>query len=560
MTPRATRHRFVVLLGLLALQPSCGEDPRPPGSEQQHELSPYSTTTGAKKVIVIAIDSLHPAYVDMNALATGAGGPGNWLMPNVRAFVEGASFWPAARGHAPYATDMNHLNILGGTNSGLTGIIGVSKQVTGWNLLGAVLEEIHVSMARYPDGGSVETLLHKVKEGGGKTAFLANKGWVAEMYAPAPADITVTGKSYPAYLAAPTHVSWHDNPQTDPDATCDPESLKQITLLALMSASKPEEHPRDSWIANAAVEVVAREQPDFTYVLLGDLDHGQHFLGAVDRPQEWTLGQYTPPAGCAPKLRYRLVSRRNPAIYKEPVLDLIRDVDLAFGQLMQGLAAGGHLQDSVVVLVSDHAMTNHLYREGIEVHTDINKFLGDKGLTPKGSYYLYGASSVGALFWRPFFKLLHPGVVAKAKAELLSSARLAPNPETGQLELPWDVLDRVEMMAGRPDLGIDPLELYNAFFVQQGVWPDLVVFARNGWSLPSGSFNVGGGGGKMLFIAGHGAPDTAPVVIAVQGLGFAPGARCAEDARLADVAVTLAADLGVTLKQTVGKPLICTPQ
>jgi hypothetical protein len=39
-------------------------------------------TTGLpSRIIIVAIDSLNPKYVDMDATASSPGGPGNWLMP-----------------------------------------------------------------------------------------------------------------------------------------------------------------------------------------------------------------------------------------------------------------------------------------------------------------------------------------------------------------------------------------------------------------------------------------------------------------------------------------------
>jgi hypothetical protein len=567
-----TKRAGAILALLLGASPWAGCGGSEPAARQPSS-SVRRPATVTPRVIFIAIDSLHPTYLSLNAEASGPGRSGDWLMPNVRSFVEQTAYWLDARGHAPYATDMNHLNVLAGTNSGLTGVVGVYQQVAGWGALGATYEKTHVSRALYPDGTPVQTLFDLAKAAGSapRTAFLSNKGWVAEMYAPTGSytgsvDVVLNGKTYlvdgkpQAHPVPPptTATSWHDNPASDPDRACDPESSRQTLRLALSSAKDPADHPRDLWIAQSALEVMKREQPDFAYVLLGDLDHGQHFLGAVNDPQEWVpTGNYTPPAGCPDLERYHLVSGRNPNLYKEPALDLIRDVDLAFKALIEGLETGGYLQGAVVVLVSDHAMINHLYFDGIEEKTDIAGLLEAAGLAPKRSFEIYGAASVAALYWRPEYKLANPGVVQQAKAVLL--AHRVKNPMTGADERPWEVIDRGEMSAGRADLGIDPKELLNPYFVKNGVWPDLAVMATNGWPIPSAGFNIGQGSTvKVAFNAGHGAMDTARVVLAVKGLAF-PVGPCSVAARLADVAPTLAPTLGVTIKTTVGKPLSCAP-
>jgi hypothetical protein len=294
------------------------------------------------------------------------------------------------------------------------------------------------------------------------------------------------------------------------------------------------------------------------YVLLGDLDHAQHSLGAVNNPQEWVEGPLPAlPDGCEQKPRYRLVSKRNPRLYKEPVLDLIRDVDIAFGQLMQGLVQGGHLDNAAVVLVSDHNMVNYLYRKNILEKTDVAQKLEDAGLAPEHDFFFYGAGSIGLLYWRPEYKLTHPLVVARAKAELLSLRHFAYNHERGRFERPWGIMDLEDMMDGRPDLVIGPMEFYHEHFVQEGLWPDLAVVMKHGWQIPSGSFNIGGGVEFTLFNAGHGAPDTNAVMLAIWGLGYPRGAVCAGDVTLADVGVTIAERYGWTFPFDSGTPLEC---
>jgi hypothetical protein len=304
-----------------------------------------------------------------------------------------------------------------------------------------------------------------------------------------------------------------------------------------------------------------REQPEMMYVLLADLDHAQHALGAVADPSEWVVGPAPKlPKGCQQKPRYRLVSRRNTRLYKEPILDLIRDVDRAFGRLMVGLLKGGHLQDAAVVLVSDHNMVNYLYRDRIFDKTDVRLKLAKAGLATKKDFFLLGVGSVGLLYWRPEYKAKHPGVVAKARSYLLSAANLAHNHETGAVELPWAVMNRQDMQRGRADLGISARELYNDHFVRNGVWPDLAVVMQHGWQIPSGAFNIGGGAVSTAFNAGHGAPDTAAVMTAIWGLGFPAGVACSEAARLADVGATVARHQGTSLPDPLGRALTCTPK
>jgi hypothetical protein len=518
------------------------------------------------RIIFIHIDSMHPEYINLNADATGPGGLGDWLMPEVRGFVAQSAHWPNAKAQFPQLTDSNILNILASGSSGITGLVGVLSQPEYWGLWGLVRRNIHLGKTRYPDGGQVKTIFEIMKEQDPSaiTAFISNKNWVPEEYGAgfgkaASADIIVTGKTYPPYINAPEHVSFYDNPDTDPDAYCDPESEYQTTLFGLFQ-NNPVRHPRDFWIVDAALQIMTKENPDMMYILLGDLDHGQHLLGAVDDPSEWQIGPDPDiPPECESQFRYRWINRRNENLYKEPILDLIRDVDLAFGQLMDGLEEGGYLQDAAVILVSDHNMDNYLYREGISQDTDITRKLKDAGLAPGLNYALYNRTSMGLLYWRPLYKLFHPSVAINAKQELQNERHMAYNHVTGVWEVPWHVLDRQEMINGRPDLGIDALEVYNDYFVQNGVWPDLLVVMKDGWQLSTSPIYIFGEE-YPIYNAGHGSPNTSAVMLAIRGLGFPAGASCAEEAKLSDVAITISEYMAWSFPEANGTPLVCQPQ
>ena len=48
---------------------------------------------------------------------------------------------------------------------------------------------------------------------------------------------------------------------TDPDAKCDPESATQVSRFDANNRADPGDHPRDFWIVDAALEILAREAP-----------------------------------------------------------------------------------------------------------------------------------------------------------------------------------------------------------------------------------------------------------------------------------------------------------
>jgi hypothetical protein len=193
--------------------------------------APYiSNGTKPEKLIFIAIDALHPAYFNLDAAGNMGGHDGDWLMPNIRAFLGRSVFYPNARAFLPAATDMNHLNALAGTSSAQTGVIGVWAQPTGWGSDGRpIIKRSDISSTRDDQGRPVDTIFHAWKRSwpGSKTLLISGKEWVGEMFrqqAPeSSVDILVTGGDHPAYIAPPKKERFAD-PLTDKDPSCDPES------------------------------------------------------------------------------------------------------------------------------------------------------------------------------------------------------------------------------------------------------------------------------------------------------------------------------------------------
>jgi len=74
------------------------------------------------------------------------------------------------------------------------------------------------------------------------------------------------------------------------------------------------------------------------------------------------------------KPEYALVSSRNPLLFREATLDVIRDVDTQFGRLMKGFEEQGVLKNSTIILLSDHSALNHIYSEDFST-TDVMAIL-----------------------------------------------------------------------------------------------------------------------------------------------------------------------------------------
>ena len=558
-----------------------GETQNPVKGERSH-----------RRLIYIAIDALHPKYLELNSKGQLGGKDGDWLMPSMRAFLNRAVWYPEAKAYLPAATDMNHLNALAGTSMAQNGIIGVWAQPVGWDGKGkAIIRHSHLSMARDDQGRPVDTLFHAWKRRwpGSKTLFISGKEWVGEMFrqpaGESGVEIVVTGTHYPPYLRAPQKESFAD-PLTDTDGACDPESgsagffgwkeLRWGNLLRHFSPSTvmsrlwsgqgglltrqmvryPEHFPHDRWIVESTLEIFRQQDPDMAYILMAQTDDAGHCVGCGWDPSEFVVSQepIDLAKGCEMKPEYAMVSGRNPLLYREPILDVIRDVDIQFGRLMKGFEEQGILQNSTIILLSDHSAVNHLYSEDFS-STDVMTILEKGDLVEDDNVYAFSVSSYGVIYWRD-----RKEQVPAAKDLLLKHR--AWNPQTKTEECPWWVLDRRDMKEGVKDVCL-PGELYHTYFVETDreksmIWPDLIVLAKNGWQIPAYNGHVPNVGVQApswtpafrVYNGGHGSVDTLPIVAAIAVPGGKQGIH-PRPIRIGDLGATAAALMELELRSTV---------
>jgi predicted AlkP superfamily pyrophosphatase or phosphodiesterase len=559
-----------------------------------------------RPIIFIALDALDARYLSLNEFGEKGGSEGHWLLPNLHDFLARATRFDGARCFLPAATDMNHLNTMAGTSSAQTGIIGISVQVYDWdeNTEQGKYAPPHTSWARDENGEKVVPLFRLVKDKwpAAKTAFVSGKAWVADMYRKDASGfdpgvdliVTATDTDFPAGVPDPSGFqhSWVD-PKTDGDAACDPESALQVGFASLPAVKQPSHFTPDEWTSLAALAVFEKEQPDLALVLMAQIDDAQHILGAAWDPDEFenALPPYTPPAGesCAKPMsaewsRWQLVSKRNKHVYREPILDQIRDSDQYFGDLLEGLEKIDKYKNATIVVYSDHGHLTHLFEPGwvpgetLSEATDFIKILIDAGIVTEDEYKndhgfkYYSGTSIGYIYFYP-----DQDKEGKIEEALLAlKAHKAENPQTGNLECPWDVLGKEEMQKGLDGVAAEG-ELDHKFFDNTPgrfpVWPDIILLCRNGWQAPVYKGQAGNIGVDLpdftptvaALFGGHGAPDTQPILLAVAGQEIAAGkvvpadpnpgdAVPPEDFRNADITVTVAALYGLTFPhKTVGK-------
>jgi hypothetical protein len=485
-------------------------------------------------------------------------------MPNVRRFLDEAVLFADTRCYLPAATDMNHLNAIAGTSSAQTGIHSVSIQPYNWNPDGTIrLEHTSMSWARDDQGRPVDTLFNAWKRRwpDAGSFFVTGKYWVGEMLrAPGTdVDIIVTGGNYPGYITAPEPYNFCD-PPGDEDGRTDPESLFQV-IGANLFLRNPAHFPCDQWIVDAALKVLSRENPDIGVILLAQLDDTQHVFGSVSAPGEFE------PCG---NIFCEAASRRNPFLYREPILDAAREVDRQFGRLMQGLKEIPYYRDATVILYSDHGHINHLFNDDWGRSADPTRILFEEGLlTPAerdgNGFAALGLCSMCTINWKAD-TLEERRQRAREAKEVLTRLELT-NPETAESECPWHVLSHEEMIQGLPGVAA-PQELWHPYFGPKNepdslLWPDLILAGRNGWQIPVTPVQMAGVGVELpetlppinIFQGGHGSPDTQSIVMAMSGPGIArdkvvadPGSR--GDYRIADLGVTIAQIYGLRLQST----------
>lgn len=511
------------------------------------------------KLIIISIDSLDPQCLYLDAKGRAGGHPGNWLMPNVRAFLDGGVWFEHTRCYLPSATDMNHVNALAGTSSGQTGILMVSNQLFDWNPDGTsniVLTSL--DWARDDQGRLVDTLFKAWKRAypESNVMFITGKEWIDDEFNTADAgiDLFLSGSEHPEYILPPTKRSFY-NP---PGILAALPSLWQWVFCEYLYGSSPEKFPSDSWVVDSSLEAMNREKPDFSFILLAQMDDLQHGLGSARNPKEFN---------CVTNM-----SKLNAMVYRNPIISGMRDVDIQFGKLLSGIRSMPEYQDAVIVLYSDHGHLTHNYTavSNVFFNTNVDEVLRRNGILSDEeksgvNYQTIAATGFGQMYFNRSTLAERRAIATQAKT-VLEKHRVF-NPQTGRMECPWYILDINDMKNGVPGI-CAPGELYNPYFAENNEpgtlhWPDITILMKNGWQLPSYASMAANVGAYLpswlpplnYFLGGHGSVDTMPILMAFQGSDMKAGKvihdpEYEKNYRIADIAVTLAAMFGLDLRST----------
>ncbi len=563
------------------------------------EVRVAAETTDVPNVYYFAVDSMDPDYLYLNRAGTGPGSDGDWLMPNLRAFLAESVNYTDARSYLPSATDMNHTNALAGTYTGTQGIYMVGGTWCGFTEFDEVITAPNsMRLMRYgPEGKPVKRIFEVAKEEtGGKAlcGFWSNKNWLADIEGERTVDIVGHSERFPLFFPPPYKYFAAGDPRSDDDpadplsgpfSSCFytdttrevliPALLGQFDLLlglglyvipvSLVIGMMPGGHCEDRYLMDSFLRSVEEEDPDVCYVNIADLDNTGHFTGTSRETGEWDP-KGTPGAADDE-------SRYSPWMRRDECLDILREADLLFGEFIRTLKERGVYENSVIVFLSDHGMENMKDQaRGYEV-LDLRRILRSHGFVLNEDYREGGGTEINMIWC--------PDPEKRLEIERVLEAYTVNDPELGPVR-PLVVVNREEMING-VDLGplgrIRPRELYSEFWIANPglpdghLWPDLFVFplynynvAAHGNILSTAANPVGITLGNVPdnvlvgFPGAHGGPQTTRIPLILKPpagcLEYRPGTAWAGEVGIGDIAPTIYRLLGWEAPDCVdGKPL-----
>ncbi len=567
------------------------------GQGRSEQVQVAVEITDVPNVYYWSLDSMDPEYLYMNGAGTGAGSDGDWLMPNLHAFIGESVNYTRAQDYLPSATDMNHTNALAGTYTGTAGVYCVGGTCGGISEHDELkLVANSYNLLRYGEGGQpVQRIFEVAKEetqGKALCGFWTNKNWLAELENGGSVDIVGHSEKWPLFFPPPYQYSSAGDPTSDANAALDPpscsflgcmhsSSIEEILLPALLGKMDPVfglglyaipisiyfglvpgNHAEDRYIANSFFRSVQEEDPDVCYVNLADLDNTGHFTGASFQPSEWnTLG--------TPWL-WDDVNKYSPWLRREECLDIAREADIIFGEFIDLLKRKGVYDNSIIVVLSDHGMENMKDPACGYEFLDLREILRRHGLVLGEDYFETGGTEFNYVWSEDAQKV--------AAIETILESYQVCDRELGKVN-PLVVVDRQETQTG-VDLGsrgsIAPGELYSEYWINNPggtgghIWPDLFVFplynyqmAVHGGALRAVGMDISGNVPEALSVglpAAHGGAQTQDIPLLFKApVGCAQyegGLVCGTNVKISDIAPTIYELLGWPAPKCVdGQPL-----
>jgi hypothetical protein len=537
---------------------------------------------------------MDPDYLYLNRLGTGPGSEGDWLMPNLHAFLGESVNYTNARVYLPSATDMDHTNALAGTYTGTQGIYMVSGTFRGFTEYDEVITAANsMELMRFRkttrDGSFIEGPIERIyevakKETGGKSlgGFWSNKNWLADLEGEKTVDIVGHSNRYPLFFPPPYKYTAAGDPQTDEDPW-DPmsapfsmcfytDTTREILIPTLLGqfdpllglgiylipvsmviGMMPGNHCEDRYLADSFFRSILEEDPDVSYINIADLDNTGHMTGSSWSQEEWDT------KGTAPA--WDDESKYSPWMRRDECLDVAREADILFGNFLSLLKERGVYDNSVIVILSDHGMENVKdERMGFEV-LDLRRILRTEGLVHHEDFHEGGGTQINFIWCDDEDKL--------DAIEQILEGHTVDDPLLGPVQ-PLMVINRQEMVDG-VDYGefgrVRPRELYSEYWITHPdepdghLWPDLCIFPLYNYNIVAHGHILAGGINpigitlgnlpdnlELGFPAAHGGLQTSHIPLIFKAPAgnpnYTPGLEYGGEVEVGDIAPTIYRILG----------------
>lgn len=339
----------------------------------------YGRPEPPKRVLILVLDQLRPDYVD------------TFDMENVRALMrDGVNFPNAYLGHMASETVITHNVITSGRRPGRMGwsdeayrdVDGVLGPKDGMYVSGSLTRDQLNALIAHAGYKKLPDYLHAARPGS-KFIAVGQKNYAVFSSSNAAGDISLTfsgrnqdcdgdgslnyrsptGHNVPAYIAAPVCGRYYVDAASSLSygtATTSPAWMYPLDGNRFVPGTDPAHVGGDVWVADAAMEMMGKENWSGMLLTLGGIDKASHMWGGITD------------TAAAPDDQAHLPF-------------VARTADQQVGRIVERLRELGQLDETLIVLTTDHAGQPSRRFNGVDAagRGDFNWYYGE---TLNGTY------------------------------------------------------------------------------------------------------------------------------------------------------------------------------